>query len=289
MPAVAASATGTPRSSHGGSGFVGARLGFGTSRGRCGSSTLRSWTASPRSCAPGPPRAEEAGAEGSGPAPGVHHAVCRGEHRGGDLQAAAPRAPRPRRAAVGHLAHGPPKHQRPPGRRRARPVGDRLRLRAAVEGLDRNPADPTAVVEAAQTERAINQKGEYLEAARVNAIARSSFASGTTGLTFAGTGVNGSAIAVDTTDLLFEQITTVNSLRFTAGSPHGAELRASFPATASWPGAALLGAGVLGLGRRARRGNDPRIHPQPGGGGQAAGSAETAVERATFRWLPGRA
>ena len=39
----------------------------------------------------------------------------------------------------------------------------------------------------------------------------------------------------------------------------------------------------------ARRGNDPRVHSQPRTGGQAAGPTETAVERATFRWLPGRA
>ena len=46
---------------------------------------------------------------------------------------------------------------------------------------------------------------------------------------------------------------------------------------------------ILRLDRRARRSDDPRVHPQPEGGGQAAGPAETAVERATFRWLPGRA
>jgi hypothetical protein len=114
-----------------------------------------------------------------------------------------------------------------------------------------NPADPTSVVEAAQTERAINQKGEYLEAARANAITRSSFASGTTGLTLAGTAVNGSAIAVDTTDLLFEQVTTVNSLRFTAGSPHAAELRVTFPATASWPANTVI---VVSVDHRTKSG-----------------------------------
>ena len=97
-----------------------------------------------------------------------------------------------------------------------------------------NPADPTSLVECAQTERAINQVGEYLEEERTNEVTRSSFASGTTGLTLAGTGTNGSAIAVDTTDLLFGSETTPNSLKFTAGNPHAAELRATFPATASW-------------------------------------------------------
>lgn len=96
-----------------------------------------------------------------------------------------------------------------------------------------NPADPTAVVQCAQNERAINRIGEYLEEARTNEVVRSSFASGTTGLTLAGTGTNGSAIAVDTGDLFFDTGSTPNSLKFTAGSPHAAELRATFPASAS--------------------------------------------------------
>lgn len=97
-----------------------------------------------------------------------------------------------------------------------------------------NPADSTAVTYCANNERAISQTGELLEEARTNECLRSSFASGTTGLTLAGTGTNGSAIAVDTADLFFDQATTPNSLKFTAGSPHAAELRATFPATASW-------------------------------------------------------
>lgn len=97
-----------------------------------------------------------------------------------------------------------------------------------------NPADPTACISCAQNERALNQDGELLEEARTNQLLRSSFASGTTGLTLAGTGTNGSDIAVDTADLFFDQATTPNSLKFTAGNPHSAELRATFPATASW-------------------------------------------------------
>ena len=96
-----------------------------------------------------------------------------------------------------------------------------------------NPADPTAVVACGQRERAINRIGEYLEEARTNEITRSSFAGGTTGLTLVGTGTNGSAIAVDAADLFFDAATTPNSLRFTAGNPHAAELRCTFPATAS--------------------------------------------------------
>lgn len=97
-----------------------------------------------------------------------------------------------------------------------------------------NPADPTALVQCSNQARAITRKGEYLEEARTNEILRSSGVSGGTGLTLAGTGTNGSAIAVDTTDLLFDQVTSANSLKFTAGSPHAAELRVTFPATASW-------------------------------------------------------
>jgi putative transposase len=52
--------------------------------------------------------------------------------------------------------------------------------------------------------------------------------------------------------------------------------------------AALLGTGVLRIDGRPRRGNDSGVHPQPRGRGHAPGAVETAVEHATFRWLPGR-
>ena len=39
-------------------------------------------------------------------------------------------------------------------------------------------------------------------------------------------------------------------------------------------GAAFLGQRVFRVHGRARRSGDPRIHPQPGGGGQATGAAE---------------
>lgn len=91
-----------------------------------------------------------------------------------------------------------------------------------------NPSDPTSVVGCAQTERALTTLGELLEEARTNEIAYSSFVGGTTGVTLTGTGVNGSSIAVDTTDLLFDVETTPNSLKFTAGSPHTANLSASW-------------------------------------------------------------
>jgi len=98
-----------------------------------------------------------------------------------------------------------------------------------------NPADPTAVMQIQTDERALTAAGEYLEPGRINQILRSSFASGTTGITLTGTGVNGSAIAVDTSDLLFDPESSPNSLKFTAGSPHTALLYCTFPVTATIP------------------------------------------------------
>lgn len=103
-----------------------------------------------------------------------------------------------------------------------------------------NPADPTGLVECGQTERAISQVGEYLEEARTNGIPRSSFASGTTGLTLGGEGMNGSDISLNTTDLLFGTETTPNSLKFLAGNPHATELRSVFAATAAYTAGAIV-------------------------------------------------
>jgi hypothetical protein len=103
-----------------------------------------------------------------------------------------------------------------------------------------NPADPTACIACAQNERAINQDGELLEEARTNQLLRSSFVSGTAGLTLTGTATNGSSIDADTTDLFFDQATSPNSLEFTAGNPHSAILQASFPVTASFPASAKV-------------------------------------------------
>jgi hypothetical protein len=57
--------------------------------------------------------------------------------------------------------------------------------------------------------------------------------SGTTGITLTGTGVNGSAIATDTAELLFDQEISEYSLKFTAGNPHTTELNARWPDTES--------------------------------------------------------
>ena len=80
--------------------------------------------------------------------------------------------------------------------------------------------------------------GNLLEPYARNELARSSFVSGTTGLTLSGTAVNGSAIAVDTAAayMMFDTTVTVNSLKFTAGSPHAADLYAQWPAFTT-PGA----------------------------------------------------
>lgn len=151
-----------------------------------------------------------------------------------------------------------------------------------------NPADPTAVTYCSNNERAISQLGELLEEARTNECLRSSFASGTTGLTLAGTGTNGSAIAVDTADLFFDQATSANSLKFTAGSPHAAELRATFPATASW---ATTPARVTidhktdngeGLYWRLQRSGDSNYW-NDGSGAWQAGSVDNACATSTSR------
>jgi Transposase IS200 like len=49
--------------------------------------------------------------------------------------------------------------------------------------------------------------------------------------------------------------------------------------------AALLGARLLCLDRRSRRGGDPAVHPRAGGRGQTRRSAQPGVAPATFRWL----
>lgn len=77
--------------------------------------------------------------------------------------------------------------------------------------------------------------GQMIENRAYNICKRSSFVSGTTGLTLAGTGTNGSSIAVDTTDLLFDSSITPNSLKWTAGNPHTAVLRATWVASDSTP------------------------------------------------------
>jgi hypothetical protein len=103
----------------------------------------------------------------------------------------------------------------------------------ADESLLSHPIIP--VIQCGSEVEAILFDGTLLEAEGTNHITRSSFVSGTTGLTLAGTGVNGSAIAADTTDLLFDSTITANSLKFTAGNPHTTELSARFPDTASIP------------------------------------------------------
>jgi hypothetical protein len=76
--------------------------------------------------------------------------------------------------------------------------------------------------------------GLLIEAAGTNEQIQSSFANAETGWTSAGEGSNGSAIAVDTSDLLFEDTVSGNSIKFTAGSPiHVADLTFIGTATSS--------------------------------------------------------
>jgi hypothetical protein len=76
--------------------------------------------------------------------------------------------------------------------------------------------------------------GQLIEDESTNELTRSSFISGTTGITLSGTGVNGSALGVDTSVLLFDSTITPNALKFTAGNAHAADLVATWAATASW-------------------------------------------------------
>lgn len=81
------------------------------------------------------------------------------------------------------------------------------------------------------------RRGTLLERLRTNGLTRSSFKSGTTGLTPSGTGVNGSSIAADATvgeQLCTDPTVTGNVLLFTAGTPHTTDLRETWPTTASY-------------------------------------------------------
>ncbi len=76
--------------------------------------------------------------------------------------------------------------------------------------------------------------GLLLEAEGTNIQEQSSFVNGETGWTSAGEGSNGSAIATDTADLLFDSEITPNSIEFTAGNPiHVADLTFIGTATSS--------------------------------------------------------
>jgi putative transposase len=55
--------------------------------------------------------------------------------------------------------------------------------------------------------------------------------------------------------------------------------RTYFDRKRNFVGAAFLGPGLLRLDRGSRRTGHSRVHPEPGGGGQTAGAAQTAVGR----------
>lgn len=77
---------------------------------------------------------------------------------------------------------------------------------------------------------AVEADGLPCERASTNLVIRSAFDSGLTGWTTAGTGVNGSAIAADSTVLLFDPAAGSGlpySAKLTAGSAHAADLKLS--------------------------------------------------------------
>lgn len=103
-----------------------------------------------------------------------------------------------------------------------------------------NSADAKQVVLSADAEPAIDYDGELFEAAASNGNTRSSFVSGTTGLTISGSGT----AVVDTAELLFAADVTVNSLKMTAGAPHSTAQVVQFPVTASYALNTVIRVGV---------------------------------------------
>jgi hypothetical protein len=90
------------------------------------------------------------------------------------------------------------------------------------------------VVEVTTNQEKNTTDGELFEGASTNSQIQASFANALTGWTSAGTGSNGSAIAADTTDLLYDSATSGNSIKFTAGNPiHVADLQITGTATAA--------------------------------------------------------
>lgn len=77
----------------------------------------------------------------------------------------------------------------------------------------------------------VSTDGILIETAVTNRCLRSSFVSGTAGLTLVGTGVGGSAIAATSSEpLLYDTAVTPQCLKFTAGTPHSTALYATWPA-----------------------------------------------------------
>jgi hypothetical protein len=86
----------------------------------------------------------------------------------------------------------------------------------------------------------IGYRGTLAEEERKNWLPRSSFVSGTTGLSTAGTGTNGSLLVTDTESLLFDSEVSAYSLLMQAGDPHTADLSYSHPDTGSFSANASL-------------------------------------------------
>lgn len=112
-----------------------------------------------------------------------------------------------------------------------------------------SPVDGISVLQALPDEQKAIASGLSLHVAQ-NFLARSCFVSGVTGLgATVGTGVNGSAIALDATDSVFgtETQPTPQSLKFTAGTPHTTDLYQPWPVTGSIGGLGNPRDGYLSL------------------------------------------
>lgn len=77
------------------------------------------------------------------------------------------------------------------------------------------------------------QTGQLIEGERLNWLTRCCWISGLTGWALTGTAVNGSAVAADTAELLFDSAITPQTMKWTAGSPHTADLMAEAPGIAT--------------------------------------------------------
>lgn len=122
------------------------------------------------------------------------------------------------------------------------PAGDGV-LRLALGGRSFARASRTwvpspidrRIVVVLEDDEPLSADGYLAQAERRNAIDASSLVNGNSGLSLVGAGTNGSAIEHDADVLWFDSVVTTRSQRFTAGSPHTADLYEQFNGTASYP------------------------------------------------------
>lgn len=132
--------------------------------------------------------------------------------------------------------------------------------------------------------------GMLLERAMTNELKRSSFVSGTTGLTISA-GSGSAAASTTLADQLFADSTvTANVLLLTAGSPHATETRVTWPTFTVSPGDVITisidrkGSSTTagdGLSWRMTRASDGYYYNDSGSGAWQAGAADNALSETT--------